>query len=239
MKNLNELIKELPDYAMGRIEDENLIRDIQYRLKNNREFEIEYNRIKDIVRSLDNEIPQAPTGNYFVNLVADVNKKIDEESNTANALSRFFFNKKFAAYSAVAAVVLFLALMINPLSDYFFNHNVPEPVRQVTVQSENKNIQTVFSGIENYFDEIEEIQGDFSSNGDDFNGENSVKQKSGLKKSNPRSNVGKSNLNDNELFDLFMYESDEDNNLPNEELFLKLPSEEQKIIIQKIENLKI
>ena len=239
MKNLNELIKELPDYAMGRIKDENLIRDIQYSLKNNRDFELEFNRIKEIVGSLENEIPQSPPENYFINLIADVNNKIDEADYSPNTLSRFFFNKKFAVYSAVAAVVVFIALMFYPLSDYFFKNNVPESVQQVTVksQNENENVPSVVPEIENYFDEIEEIQGDFSANGDELNVGNLKNQK--LKKSKPQSKVGKSTLNDNELLDLFMYENDDDNNLPNEELFLKLPSDEQKNIIREIKNLKI
>lgn len=239
MKNLNELIKELPDYAMGRIKDENLIRDIQYLLKNNRDFEMEFNRIKEIVGSLENEIPQSPPENYFINLIADVNNKIDEADYSPNALSRFFFNKKFAVYSAVAAVVVFVAFMFYPLSDYFFKNNVPESVQQVTVksQNENENVPSVIPEIENYFDEIEEIQGDFSANGDELNVGNLKNQK--LKKSKPQSKVGKSTLNDNELLDLFMYENDDDNNLPNEELFLKLPSDEQKNIIREIKNLKI
>jgi len=242
MKNFDELLNYLPDYAMGRIEDENLIRDIQYRLKNNREFEIEYNRIKDIVAALNVSQPLDVPENYFVNLSADINRKIVHSPlrSEGSPLYRFLFNKKFAVWSAVAAVIVFVALMAKPVSDFLFNNENP-PVPQITARNDSQNRNPVLTknGLEFYLDEIEEIQGDFSSADDELNFVNSQNQKPVVKKFKPKLNTGKNTVNDNELFDLFLYDNDEENNLPNEELFLKLPSDEQKNVIKEIKNLKI
>jgi hypothetical protein len=242
MKNLNELIKELPDYVMGRIKDENLIRDIQYQLKNNRDFEIEYNRIKDIVAALNVSQPLDVPENYFVNLSADINRKIDDTAirSAGSPLYRFLFNKKFAVWSAVAAVIVFVALMAKPVSDFLFRNENPT-VPQITARndSQNRNPVLTTNGLELYLDEIEEIQGDFSSADDEINVVNSQNKKTAVKKFKPKLYTGKTTVNDNELLDLFLYDYDEDNNLPNEELFLKLPSDEQKNIIKEIKNLKI
>ena len=241
MNKNNNLSKELPDYIRGNISDGNLKSEIENELINNPAFTEEYNRLKEIIYSLDNpKIDDVPE-NYFLNLSNRIFNRLDseKEKNPRNIIDKYFLNWKFAA---AAAVVIIFMLIVKPFSGSF--NKINEYADSVTktkntvVQNDEQNNYN--AGIENYYDEIEEIQGDFSLNGNNapfgvrnFNKQNINRNKTDLNVHNNKENV-------NELYELLVPDSDDESELPSDEdIFLKLSPDEQNDVIKQIKNLKI
>ena len=241
MNKKYNLPEKLPDYIRGNITDGKIISEIENELKNNQAFAEEYNRLKEIILTLAHPKTDVVPDNYFLNLPDRISKRLnsEKEKKSGNFINQYFLNWKFAA---VAAVIIIFMLIFKPFSDSFKNVNefadsVSETKNTVVQSTEQSKYP---GGIENYYDEIEEIQGDFNLNGNDaplgvqnFNKQNIKRKKSDSKVLNNTENV-------NEIYELLIPDSDDESELQsNEDIFLKLSPEEQNDVIKQIKNLKI
>lgn len=240
MNKLNNLSNELPDYIRENITDKKLKSEIENELKNNPEFAEEYNHLKEIILNLDNSKSDDAPDNYFLNLPDRIIERLGSENvkNPLNFVEKYFLNWKFAA---VAAVVIMFMLIVKPFSGSFDNKN--EFADSVTksknnvVQNNEQIINTV--GIENFYDEIEEIQGDFTLNGNtppfgvrNFNEQSRKQMKTGT---DNNGNV----KNTDDIYEFFIQDEDDESEVPSEEMFMRFSPEEQNKILEQIKNLKI
>lgn len=240
MNKKNNLSKELPDYIRGNIADAKLKSEIENELKNNPAFAEEYNNLKEIILNLAHPESDDVPDNYFQNLPYRIIKRLDSERelNPRNLIYKYFLNWKFAA---AAAVVLIFFLVVKPFSGSYDNINeFADSVTETkkTVVQNNVKIINV-ADIENFYDEIEEIQGDFALNGNDLPlGVQNSKRKTGKQEKiglDNNANVGNADY----LYELFIQEEDDESGLPSEEMFMKLSPEQQNKVLEQIRNLKI
>lgn len=240
MNKLNNLSNELPDYIRENITDAKLKSEIENELKNNPDFAKEYNRLKEIILSLAHPKSDDAPDNYFLNLPDRIIERLGSENvkNHRNIVEKYFLNWKFAA---VAAVVIIFMLIVKPFSGSFDNKN--EFADSVTktknnvVQNDEQIKYTV--GIENFYDEIEEIQGDFTLNGNNspFRVQNFKGQTHKQMKTGTDNNGNVENADD--IYEFLIQEEDDESGLPSEEMFMRFSPEEQNKILEQIENLKI
>lgn len=79
--NKEDLAHSLPDYISNKIDDKDLIKEIESEIINNSEFKNEFDELKTTLSFLSTTTWESPQESYFNNLPVRINERITKESS--------------------------------------------------------------------------------------------------------------------------------------------------------------
>lgn len=227
------LIYELPDFIEGKISDEIIRNKIISLIKEDENFRMEYESLKNSIGSIRSTKINSPGNEYFANLTLKINKRIDEKIYPAGVLEKLkglFINWKFATvFSVLLITVIFYksGLIKNEGGNY-----LNEKISEFTVHN-NPNISV--DSTKNIVDEEDYEFVDF----DDENNSSSIKIKNKTLKDKNKINKKDNNpdFSLDEFGDTQLYCNADDISIEDE--FVKMTPKQQKEFLKNLENLKL
>lgn len=120
-----DLIINLPDYVMNRIDNEEITKAIESELKKNTEFREEYISLKNTLGFLNNAELPVPDDIYFASLSAGINQRIENESQSPERLSAGELFKKYLKILVPVFSIVVIAFIIYL---YLINGNEKETI---------------------------------------------------------------------------------------------------------------
>lgn len=100
-----ELLENLPDYFLNKINDEELRTAISTEIENNPDFKNEFDSISGIMKSIDRLEFTEPPQNYFDTFLPKINERIYKKTESKSIFKSFSSFWKYAV--PVAAIILF------------------------------------------------------------------------------------------------------------------------------------
>lgn len=122
--NKEDLVHSLPDYISGRIDDQNLLREIESEIINNPEFKIELDELKSTMNFLNSAELESPDEIYFNNLPVKINERLLQEGSYWHKLGAFW-------------KILIPAISVLIIAVILYNVSTNEPVIVATTENEN------------------------------------------------------------------------------------------------------
>ena len=107
-----DLIINLPDYVMNRIDNEEITKAIESELKKNTEFREEYISLKNTLGFLNNAELPVPDDIYFSSLSARINQRIENESQSPERMSAGELFKKYLKILVPVFGIVVIAVFI-------------------------------------------------------------------------------------------------------------------------------
>lgn len=224
-----QLLENLPDYINKKIDDNELIKAIEYEISTNQNFKKEFDLLNSTFVNLKKlEFSEPPT-NYFYNFLPKLNEKIYENSKSY----KLGFNlSKFWKYAVpVVTIILFFIgyKTIFKNNEYINNlNNDSQIVIKELNYSDDKNFSSK-NDSEPKSENKEEIIN--SKNENTF--KNNIKSRDFGKKISTKNEDFIFDINDTYSEEEIFF-SDDDLNFDNK--FEKMTSEEQNNLIDKIKN---
>lgn len=125
---IDELIINLPDFALNKIEDAELHNAIESELAINSEFRNEFRLIKNTLGFMQSSESEVPDESYFSALSARIMQRIDNESpqNKNFNISEFLRNHLKIILPALCIVILALLFILNSNKDNITNTKITE-----------------------------------------------------------------------------------------------------------------
>lgn len=108
----DELVINLPDFVLKRLDDENLLKAIESELDKNEKFREEYRSVKSTLGFIEDAEYPVPDEIYFSSLSARINQRIENESQSAERFSVIDLFKKYIKILVPALGIIIIAIFI-------------------------------------------------------------------------------------------------------------------------------
>ncbi len=107
--NQEYLLHSLPDYINNKIDDNELISEIERELQINPDFKNEYTEISNTLSFLESAELESPNENYFNNLSVNINKRLNPEEITESIGYRFgLIGKLLLTFIPIILIAFFI-----------------------------------------------------------------------------------------------------------------------------------
>jgi hypothetical protein len=217
------ILQNLFDYVNGTLKDDKLKQKIEFYLINDKEICAEYNKLKKTINLINKFEFISPPENYFQNLLPRINNRIDNITENKNRYSISL--KKFCLRYLIPVMPLLLLFFIfkTIIINKYDNEDLHKIIsKDYAILDSNINIKS-----ETETDSTEIIIVPDKNQNDNVNIKHEHKNKTN------KENII-TNSNESDIIDIFSYEEDDFNDVELD--FFEFTNEQQKIILNNLQN---